>query len=205
LTTYYSGVRPGTPGSNAYYPMNKKGAVLLGNGGDNGNGSAGTFYEGVMTTGFPTEATTDAVQANIVAAKYDVPGISMSRATSFTPKSIQDVTVTYTNTSNAPAKAIKLSISLPKGWLAQVEGSTTNTKTFTEAIASNASVSATFKIISSSMMEAGFLTAKVERTNSTTGGKQIETTSQRIRNVSPIKINEVRFSTGNNPTNQFIE
>jgi len=205
LTTFYSGVRPGTPGSNAYYPMNKKGAVLLGNGGDNGNGSAGTFYEGVMTTGFPTEATTDAVQANIVAAKYDVPGISMSRATSFTPKSIQDVTVTYTNTSNAPAKAIKLSISLPKGWSAQVEGSTTNTKTFTEAIASNASVSATFKIISSSMMEAGFLTAKVERTNSTTGGKQIETTSQRIRNVSPIKINEVRFSTGNNPTNQFIE
>ena len=205
LTTYYSGVRPGTPGSNAYYPMNKKGAVLLGNGGDNGNGSAGTFYEGVMTTGFPTEATTDAVQANIVAAKYDVPGISMSRATSFTPKSIQDVTVTYTNTSNAPAKAIKLSISLPKGWLAQVEGSTTNTKTFTEAIASNASVSATFKITSSSTMDAGFLTARVERTNATTGGKQIETTSQRIRNVSPIKINEVRFSTGNNPTNQFIE
>ena len=52
--------------------MNKKGAILLGNGGDNGNGSAGTFYEGVMTTGYPTEATTDAVQANIVAAKYDV-------------------------------------------------------------------------------------------------------------------------------------
>ena len=52
--------------------MHKQGAILLGNGGDNGNGSSGTFYEGVMTTGYPTEATTDAVQANIVAAKYDV-------------------------------------------------------------------------------------------------------------------------------------
>jgi hypothetical protein len=61
LTTFYSGVRPGTPGSNAYYPMHKQGAILLGTGGDNGNGSSGTFYEGVMTTGYPTEATTDAV------------------------------------------------------------------------------------------------------------------------------------------------
>jgi FtsP/CotA-like multicopper oxidase with cupredoxin domain len=66
LTTFYSGVRPGTPASNAYFPMHKQGAILLGNGGDNGNGSAGTFYEGAMTTGFPTEATTDVVQANIV-------------------------------------------------------------------------------------------------------------------------------------------
>ena len=72
LTTFYSGVRPGSPTSNAYYPMHKQGAILLGIGGDNGNGSSGTFYEGVMTTGYPTEATTDAVQANIVAARYDV-------------------------------------------------------------------------------------------------------------------------------------
>lgn len=44
LTTFYSGPRPHTPESDAYYPMSKKGAILLGNGGDNGNGSAGTFY-----------------------------------------------------------------------------------------------------------------------------------------------------------------
>ena len=36
-------------------------------------------------------------------------------------------------------------------------------------------------------------------------GKQSETTTARVRNVLPIKINEVRFSTGTNPTNQFIE
>ena len=76
LTTFYSGVRPGTP-RNAYYPNEQKGSILLGTGGDNGNGSSGTFYEGVMTTGFPTEATTDAVQANIVAAGYDVRRVSL--------------------------------------------------------------------------------------------------------------------------------
>ncbi len=53
LTTFYSGVRPGSPASDAYYPMHKQGAILLGIGGDNGNGSSGTFYEGVMTTGYP--------------------------------------------------------------------------------------------------------------------------------------------------------
>jgi hypothetical protein len=68
LTTFYSGVRPGSRENNRYYPMNRKGAVQLGNGGDNGNGSAGTFFEGAMTTGYPADATVNAVQANIVAA-----------------------------------------------------------------------------------------------------------------------------------------
>jgi hypothetical protein len=58
--------------------MHKQGGILLGTGGDNGNGSSGTFFEGVMTSGFPTEATTDTVQANIVAAKYDVSRLGLS-------------------------------------------------------------------------------------------------------------------------------
>jgi hypothetical protein len=58
LTTFYSGIRPGSQTNSAYYPMRKQGAVLLGTGGDNGNGSSGTFYEGVMTSGYPAEATT---------------------------------------------------------------------------------------------------------------------------------------------------
>jgi len=111
LTTFYSGVRPGTPGSNAYYPMHKQGAILLGTGGDNGNGSSGTFYEGVMTTGYPAEATTDAVQANIVAARYDVQRVSLSRVTTFTPGSTQDVTGTFTNTTGSAAAGVTLSIS----------------------------------------------------------------------------------------------
>ncbi|KAI4612775.1 uncharacterized protein J4E87_010038 [Alternaria ethzedia] len=67
LSTYYNGARPSASG---YNPMSKEGAIILGIGGDNSNGAQGTFYEGVMTSGYPTDATENAVQANIVAAKY---------------------------------------------------------------------------------------------------------------------------------------
>ena len=67
LSTFYNGPRPNVAG---YNPMRKEGAILLGIGGDNSNGSAGTFYEGVMTSGYPSEATENAVQANITAAGY---------------------------------------------------------------------------------------------------------------------------------------
>ncbi|KAI4606525.1 hypothetical protein J4E80_010061 [Alternaria sp. BMP 0032] len=67
LSTYYNGARPSASG---YNPMSKEGAIILGIGGDNSNGAQGTFYEGVMTTGYPSDATENAVQANIVAAKY---------------------------------------------------------------------------------------------------------------------------------------
>jgi hypothetical protein len=50
--------------------MKKQGAIILGIGGDNSKGSAGTFYEGVMTSGYPSDATEDAVQANIDATTY---------------------------------------------------------------------------------------------------------------------------------------
>jgi hypothetical protein len=65
LFTGYTGVRP-----SGYNPMKKQGAIILGIGGDNSKSSAGTFYEGVMTTGYPSAATEAAVQANIVAAGY---------------------------------------------------------------------------------------------------------------------------------------
>ncbi|CAG8954751.1 hypothetical protein HYFRA_00004676, partial [Hymenoscyphus fraxineus] len=67
LSTYYSGVRPSASG---YNPMKKEGALILGIGGDNSVGAQGTFYEGVMVTGYPTDAVEAQVQANIVAAKY---------------------------------------------------------------------------------------------------------------------------------------
>jgi len=50
--------------------MHKEGAIILGIGGDNSKGSAGTFYEGVMTSGYPSDSTENSVQANIVAAGY---------------------------------------------------------------------------------------------------------------------------------------
>ena len=66
LSTFYSGARP----ANGYNPMHKEGAIILGIGGDNSNGAQGTFYEGVMTSGYPSDVTENSVQANIVAAKY---------------------------------------------------------------------------------------------------------------------------------------
>jgi hypothetical protein len=205
LTTFYSGIRPGTPNSKDYFPMNKKGGILMGNGGDNGNGSAGTFYEGVMTTGFPTEATTDAVQANIVAAKYDVQMLSLSRTTTFTPGSLQEVTETFTNTTGASVTNVRLSISAPKEWIVAVSGSSETSKTFANSVEPGISVSATFKITSPSKASMGFLIGKADWKNQTAGGTISETITHRIRNTFPVKINEVRFSTSANPTNQFVE
>ncbi|WP_349260675.1 arabinofuranosidase catalytic domain-containing protein [Actinocrinis sp.] len=71
LSTFYSGARPNVSG---YNPMHKEGAIILGIGGDNSKGSAGTFYEGVMTSGYPSDATENSVQANIVAAGYGTGG-----------------------------------------------------------------------------------------------------------------------------------
>jgi hypothetical protein len=65
LFTGYNGVRPA-----GYNPMHKQGAIILGIGGDNSDSSAGTFYEGVMTSGEPSPAAEAAVQANIVSAGY---------------------------------------------------------------------------------------------------------------------------------------
>jgi hypothetical protein len=205
LTTFYSGIRPGSQTNSSYYPMRKQGGILLGTGGDNGNGSAGTFYEGVMTTGYPTEATTDAVQANIVAARYDVQRVSLSRVTTFTPRSAQDVTETFTNTTGSTAVGVKLSMSAPTGWTALVSGASGTSATSAGPVAPGASVSATFKVTSPATTGVGLLTGKAEWRDPTAGGTRFETTTQRVRNVFPIKINEVRFSTGTNSTNQFIE
>ena len=67
VTTEYSGPLPDIGG---YTPMHQEGAVILGTGGDNSNGSDGSFFEGVLTAGYPSAATDNAVQANIVAVGY---------------------------------------------------------------------------------------------------------------------------------------
>lgn len=67
LKTLYDGIRPTKTG---YAPMKKQGAIVLGIGGDNGAYGAGQWFEGVMASGAATEATVNAIQANIVAAGY---------------------------------------------------------------------------------------------------------------------------------------
>jgi len=205
LTTFYSGLRPGSRENNYYFPMHRKGAVQLGNGGDNGNGSAGTFYEGVMTKGYPATATFDAVQENIVAARYDVQRVSLTRVTTFTPGEAQDVTATFTNTTGAPATSVTLSISAPEGWKSVIKNSKETSKIFYDPVAPGASVSATFTVTSPATTGASFLNGNARWKNQKTSLMQSGTTSQRVRSVFPVRINEVRFQTGINPTNQFVE
>ena len=119
LTVFYSGPRPHSKeGNDAYYPMHKKGGMLLGNGGDNGNGSAGTFFEGVMTAGYPTEEAMAAVQKNIAAAGYRAYPLSLSRITTFTPGGSTQVGVFFENTLDKPVKGLSVRPSLPEGWTA---------------------------------------------------------------------------------------
>jgi len=65
LKKLYEGPRPPK-----YQPMKKQGAIILGIGGDSSDWAVGTFYEGVVTAGYASDATDKAVHANIVAAGY---------------------------------------------------------------------------------------------------------------------------------------
>ena len=201
-----------------YDPMRKQGAILLGNGGDNSVGSQGTFYEGAMTAAgtFPTDATDQLVQANVVAAHYDVPLLSLAPASAtaappglqtFSPGSSQDTTVTFTNTTGAPAVGVQLSLSVPKQWTAVAQGTDKASVTISGAVAPGASVTATFKVTSGPAAFNGDLAGVAQWTNQKSGVKQSETTAEKVRNVSAIKINEFRISAGSatNSTDSFIE
>src|SRR5947209_1396308 len=65
LTTGFSGPLP-----NGYSPMKVDSSILLRTGGDNSNSGVGEFFEGAVTAGYPSDATENAVQANIAAAGY---------------------------------------------------------------------------------------------------------------------------------------
>ena len=69
LATYFKGALPAGVG-----PMKKQGEIVLGSSGDccltNTSASRGTFYEGCLVSGYPSDATENAVQANIIAAGY---------------------------------------------------------------------------------------------------------------------------------------
>jgi hypothetical protein len=87
LKVEYSGPLPDIGG---YTPMNTEGSILLGTGGDDSNGSDGSFFEGVVTAGYPSTATDNAVQANIVAAGYQ-------KVTPAFPATGADYTITNVN------------------------------------------------------------------------------------------------------------
>src|SRR4051812_3979857 len=210
LATMFDGPRV----DSSYDPMRKQGAIVLGNGGDNSNGSQGTFYEGVMTAGYPTDATDQRAQANVVAVRYDVQQLSLTPASAtttppglqtFAPGSSQQSTVTFTNTTGSRAVAVKLSISVPdKGWSSVIPGTTDTSQTF-DSVAPGASVSTTFTVTSGPAAFNGDLIANASWTNPANGPRQSVTATEKVRNIRSIKINEFRTSTSGNATNAFIE
>jgi hypothetical protein len=201
-----------------YDPMRKQGAILLGNGGDNSVGSQGTFYEGAMTAAgtFPSNATDQLVQANVVAARYDVARLSLAPASAtaappglqtFSPGSSQETTLTFTNTSPEPAVDVELSVTVPASWTSVVAGAARPTATIVGPVAPGASVSATFTITSGPAAFNGDLAGKARWRDQRGRATHSEATAEKVRNVSPIKINEFRVSDGSttNTTNAFIE
>ena len=192
LTVFYSGPRPHSQeGSDAYYPMHKKGGMLLGNGGDNGNGSAGTFFEGVMTVGYPTEDAIAAVQKNIAGAGYRAYPLSISRITSFTPGSSTQVGVFFENTLDRPVKGLSIQTVLPKGWtVSEGEG-------LPASIAPGERITTIFTLTAPegrSAGRAGFRASWQE------GELAIST---RIRSAEAVKINEIALE--GKDLNPFIE
>ncbi|NLH42740.1 MAG: alpha-N-arabinofuranosidase [Planctomycetes bacterium] len=213
LKIMFDGPRVKNPRS-SYDPMRKQGAILLGNGGDNSNGSQGTFYEGAMTAPntFPTQETNQKVQANVVAAGYDVQRLSIAPAAAtatppglqtFSPGSSQDTTVTFTNTAGAHVGNVTLGITAPAGWTVAAKTPTT----ITGMVAPGQTVSATFTVTSGSAAFNGDLVGKASWTIAATGKTQSEIAIEKVRNVSPVKINEFAISSGSpaNSTNSFIE
>ena len=193
-----------------YDPMRKQGAIDMGNGGDNSNGSQGTVYEAAMTEAgtFPTQETQQKVQANVVAARYDVQRLSLTPASAtatppglqmFSPGSSQESTVTFKNTTGASVTGLKLSITVPARWTSVVSGTSDTSKTFADPVAPGATVSATFKVTSGPAAFNGDMVANASWTAN--GQTQSETMAEKARNVSPVRINE--FAGG--ATDSFIE
>ena len=205
--------------NSSYDPMRKQGAILLGNGGDNSVGSQGTFYEGAMTASgtFPTDATDQLVQANVVSAGYGVQRLAVAPASAmatppglqtFTLGSLQESIVTFTNTTASPITSVTLSLNVPgKQWSSLIAGTSDSAKTFAGPLAPGASVSATFNVTSGPAAFNGDLMGHAVWSNSTSSAKYSETTAEKVRNVSPIRINEFRINNGHpaNATDSFIE
>lgn len=214
LQIMYDGQRIQNPRS-SYDPMRKQGAILLGNGGDNSNGSSGTFYEAAMTAAgtFPTVETNQALQANIVAAGYDIHYLSISSPDkidkpnllqTFAPKSTQTVAVKFTNITDSEIRDLTIAVEAPRGWKVSVLGSKDKVRKVNYAVAPGQSVVAQFSVRSSKKEFNGDMRGKAVWTGA--DGQQEQFAVQKVRNVKPVTINEFSLADGQgNQTNQFIE
>ena len=202
----------------SYDPMRKQGAILLGNGGDNSNASQGTFYEAAMTASgtFPSDATDQLVQANVVAAHYKVASLSIAPAAAkdmppglqtFHPGATQATAVSFTNTAEDPASDVRLTLKTPgKGWSVIAGSGKGEQATIAGPVAPGQTVSVTFQVKAGSSALQGDMLATATWKSGPSSTERSETTTEKIRSVNPVTINEFRVSGGTgNQTDSFIE
>ncbi len=213
LAVMFSGPRVNA----SYDPMRKQGAIVLGNGGDNSNGSQGTFYEGAMTAAgtYPSSSTEQLVQANIAAAGYEQLPLKLAPAAkaatallTFPLDSTRNIVASFTNTTRAPLTNLRLSLAVPHGWTAAaISGSEGNSRQFVHPLAPGQSVSAAFKITSGNAGFDGDLLGRAQWRDAAQGRKHSLTLPQKVRCASPVKIRTFRVSSGPpmDSTDSFIE
>ncbi|MGI4746801.1 MAG: arabinofuranosidase catalytic domain-containing protein [Janthinobacterium lividum] len=191
-----------------YDPMRKQGAILLGNGGDNSISSQGTFYEGAMTAAgtYPSHEVDQQVQANVVAARYDLPMVTVAPAAligsppglqTFFPHEVKETAVRFTNTTGSAISNLSLNLAVPAGWTAKATGGATSA-----SVAPGATVTGIFRVTSAATPFNGDMVAKADWQGA---GKQSWQATQRLRNAPAVKINEFRIGEADHPTNSFIE
>ena len=202
LKVYYDGGRIRNE-RNSYDPMRKQGAILLGNGGDNSNGSSGTFYEGAMTAAgtFPTEALNQEIQANVVAARYRVATLEIfpslndgrpSNVQTFAPGSTQKTVVRFVNTTDSDIDGLTLAINTPKGWKAAVNGARQFRVPYT--VAPGQTVVAEFDVTAGGSSFNGDLEAVAAWKEDS--GIIRSSGRLKVRCTAPVKINEFSITDG---------
>ena len=194
LKVYYDGGRIRNE-RNSYDPMRKQGAILLGNGGDNSNGSSGTFYEAAMTAAgtFPTEALNQEIQANVVAARYRVAAVEVfpslnegrpSNVQTFVPGTKATTVVRFVNNTDEAVEGLQLSLNVPKGW--KVSGA----QPVSYAVEPGQMVVAEFDVTPGPASFNGDLEAEAR------WGSVRETGRLKVRSTAPVKINEFSVTDG---------
>ena len=194
LKIYYDGGRIRND-RNSYDPMRKQGAILLGNGGDNSNGSSGTFYEAAMTAAgtFPTEALNQEIQANVVAARYRVATLEVfpslnngrpSNVQTFVPGAAAKTVVRFVNNTDESIEGLTLALNAPKGWNVSAKQLVPYT------VEPGQTVVAEFDVTSGKASFNGDIEAVAA------WGDAQETAHLKVRNTAPVKINEFSVTDG---------
>ncbi|MBQ1618980.1 MAG: lamin tail domain-containing protein, partial [Bacteroidales bacterium] len=145
-----------------------------------------------------TVETCQKVQANIVAAKYDVQRLAAaasdkagrpSHVQTFVPRGTSYTTVTFVNTTGVALKDLRLSLDTPKKWSSKLVGTDKAEMAVDYEVAPGQTVVATFAVKSGKKSFNGDLKA-VAKWTSPEGKAMTDISFLKVRNAAPVKINE---------------